>query len=165
MPKRQPLVVAVHRDGQHFLGVLLADDVFIELRNDFARAGNAREELLGSAAATTFLIENRLAQLDALAADVNVARSFDQRADIAIALATERTEGVFLGRAAAAAVPPVRRPRLISRPLGMPAPFEFTLPSAKAGGQSRGNPKWSLEWRETLFAFRPGGPSLATSFD
>ena len=35
--ERQPLVMAVHRDGQHFLGVLLADHVLVELLNDFAR--------------------------------------------------------------------------------------------------------------------------------
>ena len=57
--------------------------------------------LLG-AAAFALLVEDRLAELDALAADVDVARSFDQRADVAIALATERTEGVLLGGAAAA---------------------------------------------------------------
>jgi hypothetical protein len=51
---------------------------------------------LARAAALAFLIEDRLAELDALAADVDVARSFDERADVAIALATERTEGVLL---------------------------------------------------------------------
>ena len=64
--------------------------------------GTLGEELLARAAALAFLVEDRLAQLDALAADVDVARSFDQRADVAIALATERTEGVLLRRAAAA---------------------------------------------------------------
>ena len=64
--------------------------------------GIAREELLARAAALAFLVEDRLAKLDALAADVDVARSFDQRADVAIALATERTEGVLLGGPAAA---------------------------------------------------------------
>ena len=39
--EHQPLVVAVHGDGQHLLGVLLADDVLVELRDDFARRGNA----------------------------------------------------------------------------------------------------------------------------
>ena len=70
--------------------------------DDLARRGDAREQLLAGAAALAFLVEDRLAQLDALAADVDVARPFDQRADVAIALATERTEGVLLGGAAAA---------------------------------------------------------------
>ena len=48
-------------------------------------------------AAAPLLLEDRLAEVDALAADVNVAGPFDQRADVAIALATERTKGVFLG--------------------------------------------------------------------
>ena len=37
----QPLVVAVHGHGQHLLGVLLADDVFVEVLDDFPRRGNA----------------------------------------------------------------------------------------------------------------------------
>ena len=98
----QPLVVAVHGDGQHALGRFLADHVFVELGDDLARRGDAGEELLARAAALALLVENRLAELDALAADVDVARSFDQRSDVAIALATERTEGVLLGGAAAA---------------------------------------------------------------
>ncbi len=101
-PEHQPLVMAVDGDGQNFLGVLLADHVFVEMGDDFARRGNPREQLLAAAAAASFLVENRLAKLDAFAADVNVAGAFDQRADVAIALAAERTEGVLLRRAAAA---------------------------------------------------------------
>ena len=71
-------------------------DVFVELRRRSRAAWGCGEELLGRAAAAPLLVEDRLAQLDALAADVNVAGSFDQRADVAIALATERTEGVLL---------------------------------------------------------------------
>ena len=74
----EPLVMAVHGDRKHALGRLLADDVLVELRHDLARRGNAREELLARAAALALLVEDRLAKLDALAADVNVARSFDQ---------------------------------------------------------------------------------------
>ena len=59
--------------------------------------GISREELLARAAAALFLVEDRLAEVDALAADVDVAGPFDQRADVAIALAAERTEGVLLG--------------------------------------------------------------------
>ena len=80
--------------------------------------GILREQLLAGAAAPPLLLEDRLAQLDALAADVNVARSLDQRADVAIALAAERTKGVLLGGAAAAAAS-----ALMSLPEGMPTPF------------------------------------------
>ena len=100
--EHQPLVVAVDGHGQHLLGVLLADHVLVELGDDFARRGNLGEELLAGAAAAPLLLEDRLAKLDALAADVDVARSFDQRTDVAIALAAERTKGVLLRGAAAA---------------------------------------------------------------
>src|SRR5438552_1130066 len=89
-------------DGQNPLAVLLADDVLIELRNDLAGRGDAGEERFRRAAAALFLFQNRLAQVDTLAADVNVAGPFDERANVAVALATERTEGVLLGRAGAA---------------------------------------------------------------
>ena len=36
----QPLVVAVDGDGQHLLGVVLADDVLVELLDDLPRRGN-----------------------------------------------------------------------------------------------------------------------------
>ena len=39
-PSHQPLVVAVDGDGQHLLGVFLADDVLVELGDDLARRGN-----------------------------------------------------------------------------------------------------------------------------
>ena len=65
--------------------------------------GNLGEELLAGAAPAALLLENRLAQLDALAADVDVAGSFDQRANVAIALAAKRTKCVLLGGAAAPA--------------------------------------------------------------
>jgi hypothetical protein len=47
------------------------------------------EEGLGPSAAALLLLENALAKINALATDVNVPRSFDQRANIAVALATE----------------------------------------------------------------------------
>jgi len=40
-------------------------------------------------AALAFLVEDRLAEFDALAADVNVVRPFHERSDVAIALATK----------------------------------------------------------------------------
>ena len=68
---------------------------------DLARRGDVGEELSCWCRGASFLVEDRLAQLDALAADVDVARPFDQRADVAIALAAERTEGVAVAAGAA----------------------------------------------------------------
>ena len=65
--------------------------------------GILAEQRLAGAAAAALLFEDRLAEVDALAADVDVAGPFDQRPDVAIALAAEGAEGVFLGGAAAAA--------------------------------------------------------------
>src|SRR2546423_1563281 len=94
--------MAVNGNGQHALGRFLANDVFVKLRKDLPRRGDARKELLARSASFAFLVEDALAKLDALAADVNVARSFNQRTDVSITLPTERTKGVLLGCAAAA---------------------------------------------------------------
>ncbi len=53
--------MTVDRDGQHALGMLLTDDVVIQVGDDLARRGDAAEKLLAGAAAAAFLIENRLA--------------------------------------------------------------------------------------------------------
>ena len=95
----EPLVVVVHGDGQNLLGPVLADDVGVELVLDFARSRNIGEERLGHAPAAPLLVEDRLAELDAFAADVDISGTFHQRADVAKALATERAVGVFLGAA------------------------------------------------------------------
>ncbi len=87
--EHQPLVVAVDGHGQHFFGVLLADHVFVQLRDDFPRRGHLSEKLLIGAAAAPLLLEDRLAQFDALAADIDVAWPFDQGTNVSIALATK----------------------------------------------------------------------------
>ena len=56
---------------------------------------------LEHAAAPLLLVDDRLAQLDALAADVDVARALDEGADVAVAFAAEGTVGV----AVAAGIP------------------------------------------------------------
>src|SRR5262249_25641054 len=58
------------------------------------RRGDMREERLGDAAATFFLVDDRLAQLDALAADVDVAGAFDERTDVPVTLPAEGTVGI-----------------------------------------------------------------------
>ena len=99
----EPLVMAVDGHGQDLLGAVLADHVLVEVFDDLPRREDLGEQRLAGAAAAAFLLEDRLAEVDALAADVDVAGPFDQRPHVAIALATERAKGVFLGRAAAAA--------------------------------------------------------------
>ncbi len=100
----QPLVMVVDCDRQDLLGAFLTDHVGIELLLDLARGWDVGEERLGHASTSTFLVEDRLAQLDAVAADVNVARTFHQRADIPVALAAERAIGILLGAAGASRV-------------------------------------------------------------
>ena len=83
--------------------MVLADDVLVQLGDDLPRRGDLAEQRLGGAAAAALLFEDRLAEIDALAADVDVAGSLDQRADVAIALAAEGAEGVLLGGAGSSA--------------------------------------------------------------
>ena len=148
--------MAVHGDGEHALGLFLADHVLVELRHDLARRGDAREELLARAAAFAFLVEDRLAKLDALAADVDVARSFDQRADVAIALATERTERVLFGGSAAACAAdiPARGHRKL-----LPGRRRFAR-THRANRLSPVDPKVSLaRWRTSCRPSTPSGGS------
>ncbi len=102
----EPLVVVVHRDRQHLLGAVLADDVLVELVLDRARRRNIGDEALGDAAAALLLVDDRLAQLDALAADIDVAGALDERADVAIALAAKRAKGVAVATAIAGRLAP-----------------------------------------------------------
>jgi len=102
----QPLVVAVNGDGQHPLGMLLPDDVLVEMGHDLPRRGDRREELLAAAPAPLFLVEDRLAEVDAFATDVDVPGPFDERPDVAVTLAAEGAEGILFRRA-----PAPRRPR------------------------------------------------------
>ena len=57
--------------------------------------------VLDDAAAALFLVDDRLAQLDAFAADVDVAGPLDEGADVAVALAAEGTVGVAIAPGAA----------------------------------------------------------------
>jgi hypothetical protein len=66
--------------------------------DNVARRWNLVEEFLRRPSTLGFLIENRLAKLDAFTTNVDVARPLDEGTDIAIALPTERAKGIFLGR-------------------------------------------------------------------
>ena len=78
--------------------------------------GNVGEEGLGAAAAPLLLVDDRLAQLDALAADIHVAGPLDEGADVAVALPAEGTVGVAVaaGVPGGRACPPSRHPSLSS---------------------------------------------------
>src|SRR5262245_40224471 len=98
--------MVVHRDGEDLLGALLADDVLVESIFDLARAGDSRRR--GAADAAAFLlIDDGLAEFDAIAADVHVAGALDERTDIAVALATERAKGVAVPPGGTAGPAPV----------------------------------------------------------
>ena len=101
----QPLVMAVDRHREHLLGVLLANDVLVQLGDDLPRRGDFAEQRLAGSATASFLFEDRLAEVDTLAADVNVAGPLDQRTDVAIALSTEGAKRILLGGAGSAASP------------------------------------------------------------
>jgi hypothetical protein len=70
----------------------------IEMIHDVPRCRNLIEELLGRPATLGFLIENRLAKLDAFTTNIDVARTLYEGPDIAVALSTERAKRIFLGR-------------------------------------------------------------------
>jgi hypothetical protein len=79
--------VVVDGDGQHLLGVLLADDVLVE---ELADLGGPRQRLafrLGLAPGV--LGDDVVAQRDALVADVG-RRPGDELLDLALGLAAER---------------------------------------------------------------------------
>ena len=108
----EPLVMAMHGHGQDLLGPLLPDDVLVQVFDQFPGRGNLAEQGLAGPPAAAFLLEDRLAEVDTFAADINVARPLDQRADVAIALAAERAKCVLLGGAAASPASPKITSRL-----------------------------------------------------
>src|SRR5262249_16470006 len=75
----QALVMVVDGHRKNFLGPLLPDDVLIQFIFDGTWGGDIGDQGLGNAAAALLLVDNRLAQLNAFAADVDIARPFDQR--------------------------------------------------------------------------------------
>ena len=88
-PVYEPFIMRGDGDSQDFFGEVLADYILVELFDNLAWGVDFAEELLAGAASSSFLFEDRLAQLDAFSANVDVARPFDQRPDIAVALAAK----------------------------------------------------------------------------
>ncbi len=88
-PVCQTLVMCMDGHGQNLFGKFLADYILVELFYNLTWSVDFAEELLAGAASSSFLVEDRLTQLDAFSANVDVARSFDQRAHIAVAFAAK----------------------------------------------------------------------------
>src|SRR5262249_50633975 len=106
----EALVVVVDGDGEDLLGALLPDGVLVEALLDGPRGGDVGKGGTAAAAALV-LLDDRLAQLDALTADVHVAGALDERADVAVVLAAERAGSVAVaaGVAGRPAPPPGAR--------------------------------------------------------
>src|SRR5262249_36651351 len=116
LAEAEALVVVVDRHGQNLLGALLADDVQVQLVLDGAGRRDVGQQRPGTAAAALRLLDDRLAQLDALAADVHVAGPFDERPDVAVALATEGAIGVAIAAGVAGRLAPASaRARVFGR--------------------------------------------------
>ncbi len=96
------LVVVVDRDRQDLLGALLADHVLVEGVLDLARVRQLGRGILGPGGLEELLLDDLLAQVDALVTDVD-ALARDQLADLLLTLATERAAIRNLGPLGAAA--------------------------------------------------------------
>ena len=73
--------MVVHRDGHRPLGEVLADDVLVQKLFELAGRGDAAEAGPAAVHAATFLLEDVLAELGAVGADVNIIRAFDHGTD------------------------------------------------------------------------------------
>jgi hypothetical protein len=96
-PVRQPLVVVVHRDGEHLLGVRLADHVVVQDLADLLRRRNAVARL--HEMRLVLLADDVHAEFDALVADEH-RRAGDELADLMLRFAAERAVEGVLGIAA-----------------------------------------------------------------
>ena len=117
---REPLVVVVHRDRQHALGVVLADHVIVEHLADVARARHAVARL--DQRRLVLLTDDVHAELDAFIADED-GRAGDELPDLVLALAAEgavervlRVAAAGLGHRHSVAGRRVRPPRRSRRP-------------------------------------------------
>lgn len=81
-------MVVVDRDGERTLRRVLTDDVLVEERGDLTRLGQLCEDREGRL--TELLLDDLVAQLDALVADVH-AGTGDELLDLLLGLAAEGT--------------------------------------------------------------------------
>ena len=93
-----------------------------------------RTGVLVHAPATLFLVDDRLAQLDAFAADIDVAWPFDERPDVAVALAAKGAIGVAITPGASGWATPGTVPESL---VGMPSP-EYGIADILLGFPVRG---------------------------
>jgi len=68
----QPLVVVVDGDREDFFGAVLVNYIGVELFLDLPRGRDVGEQGLGDSSTPPFLVEDRLAKLDAFAANIDV---------------------------------------------------------------------------------------------
>lgn len=87
----ESLVVIMDGDGEGALGVILADDVLIEEALDLKRRRDLVEERLHAAGAPLLLLDDVVAEIDAVGTDEGVARSFDHGPDLTVRLSAETT--------------------------------------------------------------------------
>src|SRR5690606_24429411 len=85
-PGVPPLIVVVHRDGERLFRLVLPDDVLVQDLPDLLGLGNAAQVRV--ALLVELLLDDLVAQLDALVADVN-AGTGDQLLDLLLHLAAE----------------------------------------------------------------------------
>src|SRR5690606_27152593 len=91
------LVMVVDGDGEDLLGLLLADDVFIQAvedvlrRRDALASGGSTLGGGGSGVGTGLLIDDFAAQVHAFIADVDGAGPSNEPANLILVLAAERT--------------------------------------------------------------------------
>jgi hypothetical protein len=83
----------VDRDGEGALGTLLADDVLVHELIHLSGGGDGVEQRLRRVDPAVFLLEDVLAEVGAVGADVNIVRPLDHGADLARALAAEGAGG------------------------------------------------------------------------
>jgi hypothetical protein len=109
---QKPFVVRVHRHGQGPLGMLLADDVLIEVLGNLPRRRDIAQHRTDRTDLSAFLPEDILAQINAVGANVDLVWSLHHGTHFATGLSAKRagrhppaTEASGIARAAAAGNP------------------------------------------------------------
>ena len=123
--------------------------------------------VLRDAAAAFLLVDDRLAELDALAADVDVARPFDERADVAVACGRRSSRRCGCGRWCRSAVECRSYRRCDPKALGSPfclgaKPWRWLVyPEVGAWPQLQANntPEYESRNRSSGEHAQPGGSS------
>ena len=122
--------MVVHRDRERPLRGVLADHVLVEELLDLPRRRNRLEERAAARGLATLLLEDVLAEVRAVGADVDLARPLDHRADFAGGLAAEGAGGHLA--AAEPAVAAVSRARSSTAAAASAAKIAATRTAAPA---------------------------------